>query len=172
MKRVCAYCNSIMSPGSSPDAPVTHGICTSCSDQLFSELGTDISRYIDMFDAPVILVNQDARVLGANCGAVGFLSKPLDQIHNSLAGDVLGCKNAGLPGGCGNTDFCSRCIIRNCVRKTYESGKPVDRSPAVLMQGTDEQSQPITLHISTEKAGSVILLRIEPVGAGRNPPGV
>jgi hypothetical protein len=115
-----------------------------------------------MLDAPVILVNQDARVLDANSDAVSLTGKPIDQILNSLAGDVLGCSFAGLPGGCGQTEYCTNCVIRNSVRKTHESGEPVERCPAVLRCGIADQSHQAKFHISTKKAGSVILVRIEP----------
>ena len=164
MKRVCAYCNTIMDPGESPDSPVTHGICDTCSRHLYASLGIDISKNIEMFDAPVILLNPDARILEASGEAARFIGKPSGEILGSLAGDALGCSAAGLPGGCGNTIHCSGCVIRDNVRKTYDSGEPIDRCPAVFLKGTPDNSRRIELLISTRKSGSVILLRVEPVG--------
>jgi len=165
MKRICAYCNTVMSPGHFP-GPVSHGICDPCSHNLLSHLGTDVSKYLDMFDAPVILVNHDARILGASCEAAKFMGKPLSEIVDSLAGNALECTYAGLRGECGKEVCCSGCAIRNTVRKTFETGEPVDRCPAVLMQGTPDQPLPINLLITAKKAGSVVLLRIEPVCEG------
>jgi hypothetical protein len=56
-------------------------------------------------------------------------------------------------------------VIRNAVRTTYETGEPVDRCPAVLQQENPEETRPIDLLISTRKAGSIILVRIELVDA-------
>ncbi|MFA4824919.1 MAG: hypothetical protein WC593_07140 [Methanoregula sp.] len=174
MKRVCAYCNAVMSPGDSPDSPdspVTHGICDSCSRHFLSQLGVDISKYLDMLNAPVIFVNPDGQVLDANSDAVCFMGKPLDKILDTLTGNALGCSHAGLPEGCGKTAFCSGCAIRNSVQKTYETGEPVEQCPAVLQQGTPDHSCPINLLVSTRKAGPVIMLRVEPVDAeGTIPP--
>jgi len=119
-----------------------------------------------MPDAPVILVNRDVRVHDISFEAVGFIGRPLDPILGILAGSAHGCTHAGQPGGCGRTVGCSGCVIRNAVRTTYETGEPVDRCPAVLQQGNPEETRPIDLLISTRKAGSIILVRIEPVDAG------
>ncbi len=165
MKRVCAFCNTVINPGDSPGEPVSHGICNDCSLRALSRLGIDIARYIDMPGAPVILVNKDVRIHDVSFEAVRFIGRPLDPILGILAGGTQGCTHAGQPGGCGRTVWCSGCAIRNAVRTTYETGEPVDRCLAVLQQGNPEETRPIDLLISTRKAGSIILVSVEPVDA-------
>jgi len=116
-----------------------------------------------MFDAPVILVDQDGRLLGGSYKGARFLMKPLDLAMDSLAGDALGCRNACLSGGCGKTSCCSGCVIRNTIRKTYETGEPVNHIPAELIQGTPDLFRKLNLLVSTRQAGPAIILRIEPV---------
>ncbi|MGA2162546.1 MAG: hypothetical protein ABSG28_10200 [Methanoregula sp.] len=165
MKRVCAYCHTVINPGDSPGEAISHGICNDCSRRVLSKVGVDIARYLDMLDAPVILVNEDARVHDTNLDAVMFIGRSLDPILGIFTANSLRCTHPGQPGGCGRTVMCSGCVIRNAVRTTYETGEPVDRCPAVLQQGDPDQTRPIDLLISTRKAGSIVLVRIEPVAA-------
>ena len=115
--------------------------------------------------APVILVNKDVRIHDVSFEAVRFIGRPLDPILGILAGGTQGCTHAGQPGGCGRTVWCSGCAIRNAVRTTYETGERLDRCPAVLQQGNPEETWLIDLLISTRKAGSIILVSVEPVDA-------
>ena len=159
-----------MNPGSSPDSPISHGICDSCFRSHLSRLGIDIGKDLDFLDAPVILVNPDARVLDINGNALQFIDKPLSRIVNSLTGDVLGCKYTTLPGGCGKTDSCTLCVIRNTVRKTYETGEPVERCLVEFMKENSGTAEPTYFLISARKAGPAtnpaILVRIDPVVDG------
>lgn len=34
MKRICAWCDLVMSEGTSPDAEITHGICPDCFQKM------------------------------------------------------------------------------------------------------------------------------------------
>ena len=172
MKILCAYCNAIMNPGGAPDDQVSYGICDRCTRNVLSDIGIDICKYLDMFDAPVFLVDPDMRLLGGSYKAVRFLGKTLDQVINSRVGDCLQCSNARFPGGCGKAVCCSGCVIMNSVGKTYETGEPADHLPAVLTQVTPDQFREIDLLVSTRKAGPVVILRIEPIGSGNalNPP--
>ena len=135
MKRVCAFCNTVINPGDSPGEPVSHGICNDCSLRALSRLGIDIARYIDMPGAPVILVNKDVRIHDVSFEAVRFIGRPLDPILGILAGGTQGCTHAGQPGGCGRTVWCSGCAIRNAVRTTYETG---ERSTGVSLYSSRE----------------------------------
>jgi hypothetical protein len=113
MKIMCAYCNTVMIPGDSPDEPVSHGLCDQCSQYVLADIGVDITKYFDMLEAPVFLLNQDVRLLGGSYEGARFIGKPLDELMDCLAGDVFGCRNASLPGGCGKTVCCSGCVIRS-----------------------------------------------------------
>ena len=88
MKRVCAFCNTVINPGDSPGEPVSHGICNDCSLRALSRLGIDIATYVDMPGAPVILVNKDVRIHDVSFEAVRFIGRPLDPILGILAGGI------------------------------------------------------------------------------------
>ena len=162
MKTVCCYCNAVIRENGTDNAQVSHGICTSCSSRILATLGINISEYLPMFDAPVILLSRDVRVLEASAEAVRYLDKPAEKIIRSLAGEALDCQNSRLPEGCGKTFHCPGCVIRGLVQKTFETGTGADQRTAVIMQGTPEDPRPVPVLVSTRKIGETVLVRIEP----------
>ncbi len=157
MVTVCAYCNTILRPASEPDEPVNHGICETCHTRFLSLLGVNIARYLDLLDAPVVLVDEEARILSANHLARGLFEIPAGTDSNPrLCGNVFACENAGLPGGCGQTVQCSGCAIRNTVMETHRTGAPVDRRPAVLtrrLRGIRKPARSLHLHAKRGAGG-------------------
>ena len=168
MKTVCCYCNAVIRDDGVDNAVVSHGICTSCSSRILADLGINISEYLPMFDAPVILVSKDVRVLKASAEAVRYLDKPMENIIHSLAGEALDCQYSRLPEGCGKTFHCPGCIIRRLVQKTFETGKGADQQATVLMKGTPDDPRPIPILVSTRKIGETVLVRIEPDTAAKS----
>lgn len=166
MQTICAYCGVIIRPGSAPGEPVSHGICNDCRDNFLAILGIDIGKYLDMLDAPVVLVDNDATVLALNRLALQFVDKPGIRSGEQPFGNVFECANARRPEGCGHTIHCSGCVIRNTVAETARTGNPVTRRPAVLSQESPEGVRPVPLFISSKKDGDVVLLKIEPGDPG------
>jgi hypothetical protein len=161
MKTVCAFCNTLISPGSKDDDPVSHGVCPDCYNRIFSGFGFNTKKFLDMLDAPVFLVDAEVNTIAANSLAVALIGKPAPRVHGELCGDVLECINACLPPGCGKTEFCPDCTFRNTVNETFATGKPVTRRPAILTKKTGSVEQKIPFLISTRKDGDVVLLRLE-----------
>ena len=73
------------------------------------------------------------------------------------------CAYARLPEGCGGTVHCSGCAIRRSVYETYETGESRNNIPATLRCDLNNPSHDVIMHISTEKMGNVVLLRIDKV---------
>ncbi len=94
MKTVCAFCNITISPGTSPDEPVSHGICTSCYNQILARHGFNIRKFLDMLDAPVFLVDNDVNILAANTLAIAITKKPVAEVREP---SVETCWNASTP---------------------------------------------------------------------------
>ena len=162
MKTICSFCNTIIRPGTVPDEPVSHGICTSCYNHIRAGFGLDIRKFLDMLDAPVFLVDDDVRILAANALAIAAMKRPFEQMQGKLCGNVLECVNACLPEGCGKTKSCPDCTIRTSVTETWTTGHPVSRRPAVFRRRNSETDERVKLLVSTRKDGDVVLLRLEP----------
>jgi hypothetical protein len=167
MKTVCAYCNAVIHSSDNPDEHIGHGICRSCADYALATLGIDLVRYLDMFGAPVIIVDNDVTVLGSNYRAREFLGKLVIESGKYRGGEVFGCSNSRLAGGCGRPITCSGCTIRNPVMETWRTGEPFERRPAVINRESHHTGGgQVDLYIWTRKDGDVVLLKMEPVGAG------
>ena len=142
--------------------PVTHGICADCVRGLSARLGLKtFQEFIDGLDAPVLLVDDDVRVLAANKQAAAALGKELPSIVGRKNGDVIECWNSKLVGGCGQTLHCSACAIRNSVAKTNRTGLPCRDVTAVPDVQAGAAVKKLSMKITTEKVGACILLRID-----------
>ena len=162
MKTICSFCDTVIKPGNLPDEPISHGICRTCYERFIEKYGLNPRKFLDMFDAPVFLVDPDVHILEANTLALASLQKSIPQVRGKLGGKVLECINAFLDGGCGKTEFCPDCVIRASVNETYSTGRPVTRRPATLCRKVGNGLEEMELLVSTRKEGDVILLRIEP----------
>jgi PAS domain-containing protein len=151
MKRTCLVCHSAYEPADD-DPSVTQGICAQCSEGLVSPAAAlTLGDFLDQLNVPVLLMDDDVRVAGCNHAAHALLGGPRHELKGRLAGEVVECKNAELPGGCGHTMNCKACVIRNAITSTAQSGESRRHVAA----------QQIGALISTEKVGGFVLLRIE-----------
>lgn len=75
-----------------------------------------------VFDAlpiPAFLVNRDVQILELNRAAEKFCGQTRNMVHHRRGGDVLGCLHSGERAeGCGYSEACKGCIIRNSVRQS------------------------------------------------------
>ena len=161
MKKICSFCGTIISPGTSPEDPVSHGVCKPCYARILEDDGFDIRLFLDMLEAPVILVDDDVNVLAANSLAIAVLGKPVELVRGTICGDVIECVNAFLPEGCGKTPYCPDCTIRSTVNETYKTGKNVTRRPAAFTRRTGNARETKNLLITTRKDRDIVLLRLE-----------
>jgi PAS domain-containing protein len=148
-------------PGTELD--ITHGICPDCVSNLKFQTGTDLKSLLDTLAIPVLVVNRAGVVEAANQEAEALLQKNGSEIEGRRQGDVFECAYARLPEGCGQTTCCSGCAIRQSVQATYATGRSLHRVPAYLKNGVPAPVGRIHMHISTEKVGEVVLLRIDDI---------
>ncbi len=170
MKKVCAWCKADLGdiPSSiHPPDMITHGICPTCRDRLAHETGETLRDFLDRLEVPVLLVEREARVLGANSQAQALLGKKMPEIENRLSGNVIECVHAHEPGGCGGTIHCKSCTIRKTVRDTYSSGEPHVNVPAYQDIRTPAAVKQFRFLISTEKVGDYVMLRIDDLQDGK-----
>jgi nitrogen fixation/metabolism regulation signal transduction histidine kinase len=121
----------------------------------------DLSTFLDAIAAPVVVVDQDAVIKGANREAQKGLKKKLLPMAGSQLGTVFECAHSELPGGCGRTIHCNGCSIRLAIAKTLKTGKSQSQVPSYLNRRKDEAVKKVRFHISTQKVGRLIFLKIE-----------
>jgi PAS domain-containing protein len=163
VRRVCAWCGvELGSGGKSRGGVITHGICEACRQRFFSApIQHGLQELLDRLPVPVLVVDQDVRVRGANRAAREVLGKSLDDVRGRLGGEAIECVHAGEPGGCGRSLHCKGCVIRSMVTDTFVNGTDHDQVPTTQEVVPAQASQPVQLSVSTEKFGGLVLLRIE-----------
>jgi len=168
MKRICAWCNKELGNTAAdgyPEGAITHGICESCRENVFFQMGVDLQVYLDSLRVPIVVVDSTGIVVTGNAQAQALLQKDLPEIAGYRGGVVFECAYARLPEGCGNTVHCSGCTIRMRVMESHTTGKSFLKVRATLNRATAEEPQRMNLLISTEKVASVVLLRIDEMEA-------
>jgi hypothetical protein len=144
-----------------PDTDTSHGICEGCLNNFEFQQGVPLQRYLDSILLPVIVVDRHVMVKAANRTACEALCKDPTEMVQHLAGNVFECAHARLPEGCGNTVHCSGCAIRRSVTRTYETGEPQTRVPAMLRKGGSGHPPDIELLITTVRSGDAVMLRVD-----------
>ncbi len=166
MKRICAWCNKELPPASTENNTgelISHGICDACEDSLSSAPRKTAGQFLESLGDAVFLVGAGGRIVSANSAARAIVGKELTAIEDRLSGDVFECANADLPGGCGKTQHCKACAIRNSVNTARATGKGVKRAPAHQDVKTPNGIQRRNYLVSTERVGDSVLLRIDDV---------
>jgi PAS domain-containing protein len=151
MKRTCLVCHTAFEPADD-DPAITQGICEQCSGGFVAPASAvTLGEFLDQLGVPVLLMDDDVRVAGYNRAARELLGCRSQTLDGRLAGEVIECKNAGLPGGCGQTENCKGCAIRHAIATTHQTGE--SRRNVLARQ--------LGKLISTEKIGRFVLLRID-----------
>lgn len=168
MKVICAWCHQELEPdprhADDPGVEVSHGVCPSCADYFLSGKRPTLDEFLDRLAVPVLVVDPEGEILLANQHALELLDKDLDSVQGYRGGDVMECAYARLPGGCGKTEHCKACTIRNNVMKTFNTGQSLHCVPAYLNRWIGNDKVRIELLISTEKVDDTVLLRIDQMG--------
>lgn len=122
---------------------------------------SEIPAFLDRLDQPVFLMNGEVTVLAANRAAQEYVGGTVGELENRLCGDVIRCFNADRPGGCGKTDQCPACTIRNSVLHTITSGEPLRKIPTQQLLKTPCGTELASFRISTDMFGPFVCLRID-----------
>lgn len=121
----------------------------------------EIPAFLDRLGQPVFLMNGEVTILAANQAAQEYVGGTISELENRLCGDVIRCFNADRPGGCGKTDQCPACTIRNSVLHTIATGKPLRKIPTQQLLRTSSGSGVASFRISTDMFGPFVCLRID-----------
>ena len=165
MSRTCAWCKAeLPAENGDPACVITRGFCAACREYFSSPRGRmSLPQYLDEIGVPVLVMDDDVRVLGFNEPARALLGHRLEGCVGRYGGDVLECAYARLPGGCGNTEHCKACTIRRAVTTTHATGDSRQNIPAYQDIVTPGGTREVRFLISTEKVGNFVLLRIDEV---------
>lgn len=162
MKKICAWCKKNLGENSEHPELITHGICEHCSESFLNGKEESIQSFLDEFQFPIIVVDEDGKVLGGNNQACLLTGKSLSQFKDQmLAGEAIECIHAFEPGGCGKTIHCQTCTIRYSIEKTFQTGTCLRNVPAYKDIRIGEDEQPVRFLITTEKIKDRVLLRID-----------
>ena len=83
-------------------------------------------RLIDALPAPLFVVDSNARIVDFNKAAFDFAGDVKVAAGRRLCGEVIHCANAlQSEEGCGLTDECPRCVLRNSVNKALRGERVV-----------------------------------------------
>jgi hypothetical protein len=156
---VCCYCKKQVKTKPSDFDAVSHGACDQCLPLMIRELGQPLSEFLDELRPPVLVVQDNARVIAANAAARKMLTRDQLEICGELAGEVIGCMHAREPGGCGQTIHCESCAIRQAVTHTMDTGEPC-RKTAFADIGLISNDRRVRFLIETEKVNSFVRLTI------------
>ena len=163
MNKLCALCNKdlMVNEEYASEGEISNGICTPCAIKLTSSNPRTAKELLRLVREPVFVINSDGIMKAANNSGLKMLGKDMDEIEDALGGDAFECSYASLEGGCGNTEHCKTCTIRNAVMDTLSTGKGYSNIPAFQSINTSEGPKILRFHISTEKVEECILLRID-----------
>ena len=163
MNKTCAWCNKDLTAKEeyTSEGDISHGICTQCAIKLTSSNPRTAKELLSFVREPVFVINSDGIMKAANNSGLKMLGKDMDEIEDALGGDAFECSYASLEGGCGNTEHCKTCTIRNAVMDTLSTGKGYRNIPAFQSINTSEGPKIFRFYISTEKVEECILLRID-----------
>ena len=165
MSRTCAWCKAeLPTENGGPAHVVTRCFCPACREYFSSPRNRmSLEQYLNQIGVPVLVMDDDVRVLGFNQPARTLLGHRIEGCLGRYGGDVLECAYARLPGGCGNTEHCKACAIRRTVTTTHATGDSKTNVPAYQDIVTPGGTREVRFLISTEKVGNFVLLRIDEV---------
>ncbi len=133
-------------------------MCQACAD-LYERLwtGMPLSEYLDTLDAPVIVVNGDGCVMGANQKLAQLLGQERAELRGLMGGEAFACVHSLLPEGCGKTVHCRECTVRRAVEQVTRTGKPVEKVPAYL----ETKDGRVSLRISVKARDGLVRVTVE-----------
>ncbi len=134
MISICSYCRQVIGEKAPyENKAISHGICEACLDFHMPKITEmNLSDHLEQYAVPVIMVDEEGRVIGINSAMTGFLQTTRDQSLGLLGGELLQCRHACLPEGCGHTIHCGTCTIRQTFTQARVKQMDLLNIPACL----------------------------------------
>lgn len=107
-----------------------------------------LNTILDKIPFPIFLMDDDVRIHVYNLAAISLIDIELYRVNKVGCGDAFNCVYS-MPDGCGESEACKECVIRNSVRKSYGgSGVVREKTNIQLVRGDKvEQNQ---MFVTTE----------------------
>ena len=97
---------------------------------------------LDAIPSPVFIVDGDFHILTYNPAAAPLLGEtPSLELHMS-GGEALHCINSAESlAGCGRSEHCQTCVVRNSVQSSFTSQKVVRQKARMTLVGLNSNSE-------------------------------
>jgi len=170
MDILCEHCHKVVgSVVHHTDPNLGPTLCPECGDHFLAEYGgVSLGEYLDKFEEPMMVFNDDLRVVACNRKGRAEVHAPYARPFGLKNGHFLDCRNAVMGGVCGQTPDCPQCGIRNSVTQTLKTGESVENHPASLTRAGQDGIHTHEWNVSTRKVGNTVHLKLQkPVAHGR-----
>jgi PAS domain-containing protein len=129
--------------------------------------GDFIESILEAIPLPIFVVDEDVRIFWCNQSAMPLMDGEPDLVYLQRCGDVMHCLHAVESGvGCGRTEFCKDCAIRNSVQQSIQGQRVLREKNRMLMVGKGEAVE-INLLVTTAPFAyqdeSLVLLILEDI---------
>jgi nitrogen fixation/metabolism regulation signal transduction histidine kinase len=129
--------------------------------------GDLIESVLEAIPLPIFVVDEDVRIFWSNRSAAPLLNMEPDLVLLRRCGEVFRCLHAlESTAGCGRTEFCKDCPIRNSVQQSIEGQTVVRKKNKMKMMGKDRVVE-INLLVTTAPFAyqdeSLVLLIMEDI---------
>ena len=122
---------------------------------------------LDAIPSPVFIVDNDVRILAHNSAAVPLVGENPDLVLQMRGGEALHCINAtGSPPGCGHSEHCRFCVVRNSVRTSFGDQRVVRQKSKMTLvreEGTSEVFLLVTTAPLQHDGASYVILILEDI---------
>jgi PAS domain-containing protein len=129
--------------------------------------GDFIESILDAIPLPIFVVDEDVRIFWSNQSAAPLLDGEPDLVFLRRCGDVFHCQHAlESTEGCGSTEFCKGCPIRNSVQQSMQGQRVVRKKNTMRMVGKGQVLE-VNLLVTTAPFAyqdeSLVLLILEDI---------
>jgi PAS domain-containing protein len=101
--------------------------------------GDFMGSILDAIPLPIFVVDEDVRIFWSNQSAAPLLDREPDLAFLRRCGEVMHCLHAvESTAGCGRTEFCKDCPIRNSVQQSIQGQRVVRKKNRMRMVGKDQ----------------------------------
>jgi PAS domain-containing protein len=110
---------------------------------------------MDAIPSPLFVVDADVKIAGFNAAGAGMVGENPALTIRRRGGEALHCINAtASAGGCGASEACKTCVVRNSVRQSCLQGS-VERHPLRMrLVGPNGEREAYLLITTSPLAGS------------------
>jgi hypothetical protein len=102
-------------------------------------LNDELARtMLDAVPLPMFVVDRDLRIFDGNTAGTRFMGGETALLCRLRGGEAMYCLHAAEAAeGCGSTEHCNDCVIRNCVTASFQGRQLVRQRARMQLAGKD-----------------------------------